>query len=195
MPVMPRCRRLATDRAGSFASSTRRKDPAAVLQLDLFAADDAELLAEAAAKGNHRQGRGPAPRAPRPAARGSRPAGARAGSQPGGDVGAFFMALIATCLGIKENPLEYLTALIEWRHKISKENATEWFPHNYKKQLAEVQKEFAENEGLLPYRVCGKRTKSPELQEETSLDWATGREIPQLRLKNHASTTVTHTVN
>jgi hypothetical protein len=35
MPVMPRCRRPATDRAGSFTSSTRRKDPAAVPQLDL----------------------------------------------------------------------------------------------------------------------------------------------------------------
>src|SRR3974390_3062347 len=36
MPVMPRRRKLATDRARPLASSTRRKDPAAVPQLDLF---------------------------------------------------------------------------------------------------------------------------------------------------------------
>ena len=87
-------------------------------------------------------------------------------TQQGGDVGAFFMALIATCLGIKENPLEYLTALIEWRHKIKKENASEWFPHNYKLKLAEVQKEFLQNEALLPYRACKRRTKAPDLSAE-----------------------------
>lgn len=103
-------------------------------------------------------------------------------TQPGGDVGAFFMSLIATCLGIKENPLEYLTAVIEWRHKINKDNATEWFPHNYRKQLAEVQKEFAQNEGALPYRVCRRRTKSLENQEETSPDWTTEEENSQFHL-------------
>ena len=116
-------------------------------------------------------------------------------TQPGGDVGAFFMSLIATCLGIKENPLEYLTAVIEWRHKISKETATEWFPHNYKKQLAEVQKEFAQNDGLLPYRMCKKRTKSPELEEETSPDWGTDSETPQLQPKNHPNSTKAQPVN
>lgn len=116
-------------------------------------------------------------------------------TQLGGDIGAFYMSLIATCLGIKENPLEYLAAVIEWRHKISKENAPKWFPHNYKKQLAEVQKEFARNEGMLPYRVCKKRTKSPELEQETSPDWGTDREIPQLQLKNHANSTKAHPVN
>jgi hypothetical protein len=116
-------------------------------------------------------------------------------TQPGGDVGAFFMSLIATCLGIKENPLEYLTAVIEWRHKITKENVTEWFPHNYKKQLAEVQQEFARNEGLQPYRVCKKRTKSPESEEETSPDWGTDIEIPQLQPKNHANSTKAQPVN
>ena len=110
-------------------------------------------------------------------------------TQQGGDVGAFFMSLIATSLGMKENPLEYLTALIEWRHKISKENVSEWFPHNYKKQLAEVQKEFAQNEGLLPYRVCKRRTKTPDLDDETFSNWPLEPESSPPPLKDQPTPT------
>ena len=110
--------------------------------------------------------------------------------------GHFFWTLTAVDIHTRWTTIkEYLTAVIEWRHKISKENATEWFPHNYKKQLAEVQKEFAQNEGLLPYRICKKRTKSPELEEETSPDWGTDRETPQLQPKNHANSTKAQPVN
>jgi hypothetical protein len=116
-------------------------------------------------------------------------------TQSGGDVGAFFMALIATCLGIKENPLEYLTALIEWRHKINNENAAEWFPHNYKKILAEVQEEYAQNEGLLPYRVCKKRTKKPDSTDETILNCAPIEKIPLTSHKNQTNPNVSSSLN
>jgi hypothetical protein len=89
-------------------------------------------------------------------------------TQKGGDAGAFFMSLIATCLGLKVNPLEYLSALIEWRHEISKENAKEWFPNNFREKRAEVESRYGQAQGGQPYRVCKKRTKAPDKDWDTS---------------------------
>lgn len=116
-------------------------------------------------------------------------------TQSGGDVGAFFMSLIATCLGIKENPLEYLTALIEWRHKITRENASEWFPHNYKKKQAEALQEFAQLEGLQPYRVCKRRTKAPNSDGATVPDCSLEMKITQHPHKNQANPNVSSSLN
>jgi transposase len=60
-------------------------------------------------------------------------------TERGALVGAFFMSLIASCKGMGKNPLEYLTALIRWRHAINPKNATGWLPQCFEDAIAAAQ--------------------------------------------------------
>lgn len=78
----------------------------------------------------------------------------------GAEVGAFFMSLIATCLGMKVNPLRYLAALIEWRSEITAENAALWMPDTFEQGLAEIEARPAHN--TKGYRVCSRVKRDVE---------------------------------
>jgi hypothetical protein len=78
----------------------------------------------------------------------------------GAEVGAFFMSLIASCLGLGVNPLAYLTALLRWRHAITDENAGDWMPDTFERGVAAAQK--AAPVDAKGYVVCKSRKRSPE---------------------------------
>lgn len=109
-------------------------------------------------------------------------------TQMGGDAGTFMMSIIATCLGQDINPLEYLTAVIEWRHQITKQNAADWFPHNFRHRLAEAEADFAAGEGALGYRVCKKRTKKQDSEcQVPTKSWPVTSEDSSSRPPNQSS--------
>lgn len=61
-------------------------------------------------------------------------------TERGALVGAFFMSLIASCKVMGKNPLDYLSALIRWRHAINPKIASAWLPHCYETAMAAVEK-------------------------------------------------------
>jgi len=78
----------------------------------------------------------------------------------GAEVGAFFMSLIASCLGLGVNPLAYLTALLRWRHAITDDNAGDWMPDTFERGVAAAQK--AAPGDAKGYVVCKSRKRPPE---------------------------------
>lgn len=78
----------------------------------------------------------------------------------GADVGALFMSLIASCIGLGVNPLAYLTALLRWRSEITDANAGDWMPDTYERGVAAAQKVApVEAKG---YVVCPTRKRTTE---------------------------------
>jgi hypothetical protein len=78
----------------------------------------------------------------------------------GADVGAFFMSLIASCLGLGVNPLAYLTALLRWRSVITDENAGDWMPDTFERGVAAAQTAAAND--TKSYVVCPSRKRAAE---------------------------------
>jgi Transposase IS66 family len=81
----------------------------------------------------------------------------------GADVGAFFMSLIATCLGLGINPLAYLTAILRWRNAITDDNAGDWMPDTFERGLAAAQR--AAPADAFGYVVCPSRKRATEAHE------------------------------
>jgi len=81
----------------------------------------------------------------------------------GADVGAFFMSLIATCLGLGVNPLAYLTAILRWRHAITDDNAGDWMPDTFERGLTAVQSSAPTD--ARGYVVCPSRKRAPDAHE------------------------------
>lgn len=78
----------------------------------------------------------------------------------GAEVGAFFMSLIASCMGLGVNPFTYLTALLRWRHAITDENAGDWMPDTFERGVAAA--ETAAPVDDKGYGVCKTRKRPPE---------------------------------
>jgi transposase len=78
----------------------------------------------------------------------------------GAEVGAFFMSLIASCLGLGVNPLAYLTALLRFRHSINHENAGDWMPDTFERGVAAAEKSAPVD--AKGYVVCKSRKRLPE---------------------------------
>ncbi len=78
----------------------------------------------------------------------------------GAEVGAFFMSLVASCLGLGVNPLAYLTALLRWRHAITDENAGDWMPDTFERGVASAEKEAPVD--AKGYVVCTARKRPTE---------------------------------
>ena len=83
----------------------------------------------------------------------------------GAQVGAFAMSLIATAEGMKENPLEYLTAIIRYRSLITDENAGDWMPHTFRASVVEAEKELAPQGNSDGYRI---RHRKLRIQDEAT---------------------------
>ena len=81
----------------------------------------------------------------------------------GADVGAFFMSLIATCLGLGVNPLAYLTAILRWRDTITGDNAGDWMPDTFERGLTAAQSSAPTD--ALGYVVCPSRKRATEAHE------------------------------
>lgn len=81
----------------------------------------------------------------------------------GADVGAFFMSLIATCLGLGVNPLAYLTAILRWRDAITDDNAGDWMPDTFERGLAAAQSSAPAD--ALGYVVCPSRKRATDAHE------------------------------
>lgn len=71
-------------------------------------------------------------------------------TERGALVGAFFMNLIAGCKGVGRNPLDYLTAMIRWRHAINSEIASEWLPQCYETAIPAAEKAHRPKTVLAP---------------------------------------------
>ena len=81
----------------------------------------------------------------------------------GADVGAFFMSLIATCLGLGVNPLAYLTAILRWRDTITGDNAGDWMPDTFERGLTAAQSSAPTD--ALGYVVCPSRKRAKDAHE------------------------------
>lgn len=81
-------------------------------------------------------------------------------TRKGADVGAFFMSLIASCLGLGVNPLVYLTAVLRWRSAITDENAGDWMPDTFERGVAAA--EQAAVVDAKGYVVCPRRKRPAE---------------------------------
>lgn len=88
----------------------------------------------------------------------------------GARVGAFYMSLIATAEGMKENPLEYLTAVVRYRAFITDENAGSWMPHTYRGAVADAEKTLGGQGNPLGYSI---RHRKIRLRDESSGQGAT----------------------
>ena len=81
----------------------------------------------------------------------------------GADVGAFFMSLIATCLGLGVNPLAYLTAVLRWREAITDDNAGDWMPDTFERGLMTAQSDAPAD--ACGYVVCPSRKRAIDVHE------------------------------
>ena len=112
-------------------------------------------------------------------------------TQNGGNAGAFMMSLIATCMAQKINPLDYLTAVIEWRQSINSDNVSNWMPHTFKTGLAEAQKEYAESDTVL-YRMCPKKHKKKEHPKDSEENGFIAKSPPPAKSSQLENQTLTH---
>ncbi|MFN7641522.1 MAG: transposase [Burkholderiales bacterium] len=78
----------------------------------------------------------------------------------GAEVGAFFMSLVASCVGLGVNPLAYLTALLRWRAAITDENAGDWMPDTFERGVEAAQK--AAPVDVKGYVMCPTRRRPVE---------------------------------
>lgn len=112
-------------------------------------------------------------------------------TQNGGNAGAFMMSLIATCMAQKINPLDYLTAVIEWRQSINSDNVSNWMPHTFKTGLAEAQKDYAESDPVL-YRMCPKKHKKKEHPKDSEENGFIAKSPPPAKSSQLENQTLTH---
>ena len=112
-------------------------------------------------------------------------------TQNGGNAGAFMMSLIATCMAQKINPLEYLTAIIEWRQSINSDTVSRWMPHTFKTGLEEAQKEYAKSNPA-PYRMCPKRHKKKEEPMDTEENETIVKSPPPTKSRRLENQTLAH---
>jgi|GEM_PF-559025 len=66
----------------------------------------------------------------------------------GAQVGDFYMSIAATCRALKVNPIEYLSACLEFP-ELARQAPTDWMPWNYKSALLLAQQCRQEEWGLL----------------------------------------------
>jgi hypothetical protein len=78
----------------------------------------------------------------------------------GSEVGAFFMSLIASCIGLGVNPLAYLTTVLRWRSVITDENAGDCMPDTFERGLSAAEKAAPVDEK--GYVVCPTRKRAAE---------------------------------
>jgi hypothetical protein len=88
----------------------------------------------------------------------------------GADVGAFFMSLIATCLGLGVNPLAYLSAILRWRSVITDNNAGDWMPDTFERGVAAAQNALPVD--ARGYVVCPSRKRVTEPHESPPSPYA-----------------------
>lgn len=89
----------------------------------------------------------------------------------GAAVGAFFMSLIASCIGLNINPLKYIEALARYRSFINANNTTLWLPDTFTEGIKLAETEIAAqlvnksaDKSKPQLRLCHRRiTKEKEL--------------------------------
>lgn len=79
-------------------------------------------------------------------------------TQTGAQVGDAFMSVIATCMGMNINPLEYLESLARCRHDITPDTASDWLPHKYKAAEQSARERY-EKRKVETYRLRPRRVK------------------------------------
>lgn len=96
----------------------------------------------------------------------------------GAEVGAFFMSLIASCVGLGVNPLAYLTALLRWRHAITDENAGDWMPDTFERGVSAAEKAAPMDAKGYVVRKARKRSTEPHPMPPSPISSAPPRNAP-----------------